>query len=257
MVSTRLASIDTLEFGAVLSDLDGVVYRGDEAIPGAVERFKSWHRKGIPYSFITNNAEKTAPGFAEKLNGLGVPCTPNQVVTSGEIALSHMSAHWPRGTSVYCIGSHSLKDRLEEAGFVFADQDATIVLVALDRQFSYDKMRIAVRNVLGGAALIATNPDLLRPAVDGFEPGAGAIAQSIALASGKTPQFMGKPSPSIVHTALTRMNANPAEAILIGDQLETDILAATLAGVRSVLVETGVPQTHASAVEPDYIISSL
>jgi 4-nitrophenyl phosphatase len=253
----RLASIEELTFAGVLSDLDGVVYRGEGAIPGAVERFNRWQDAGVPYCFVTNNAEKSAAAFADKIRLLGIGCTEDQVVTSGDVALDYLRGAFGQGDGVYVIGSRSLKDRVQELGYRLVETGAAAVLVALDRHFDYPMMKTALRNVLGGARLIGTNPDLIRPIADGFEPGAGAITQSIAVSSGATPIFLGKPQPEILHAALHRL-AMPAEAaIMLGDKLDTDILAGQRAGVRSIFVETGVPLDANSSVRPDYILGRL
>lgn len=253
----RLGSIDELAFSAVLSDLDGVVYRGDQAVPGAVERFALWHRRGLPYCFVTNNAEKAPAEVAAKIAGLGIACTPAQVVTSAEVALAYAGAKYPQPASAYVIGSSSLKQRVEAAGFTLVEQGASFVLVALDRQFNYAMMTIALRNILAGAELIGTNPDVIRPVVGGFEPGTGAIVQSIAAAARLAPTILGKPSAAILTMAMARINAAPSDTIMLGDQLETDILAARNAGVRGVLLETGVPPDPSSAVRPDFLLAHL
>lgn len=257
MTPQRLASVDDLSFSAVLSDLDGVVYRGDEAVPGAVTRFNRWRDSGIPYCFVTNNAEKAPDAFADKIRKLGIACEPEQVVTSGDVALDHVRGHYAPGSRVYVIGTQSFKDRVASAGYELAETGTAAVLVALDRSFNYAMMTTALRNVLGGADLIGTNPDLIRPLADGFEPGAGAITQSIAAASGATPIFMGKPDPTIIRTAIARLGVSPEQAIMIGDKLDTDILAGQRAGVPSIFMETGVPLDKRSAVLPDYILASL
>lgn len=253
----RLASIEEVGFAAVLSDLDGVVYRGEEAVPGAVARFNHWQAAGVPYCFVTNNAEKSAPAFAEKIRGLGIDCSAAQVVTSGDVALDYVQAQFAPGDGIYVIGSQSLKDRVQELGYRLVSTEAAAVLVALDRSFDYAMMKVALRNILGGAQLIGTNPDLIRPTSDGFEPGAGAITHSIAVSSGAKPVFLGKPEPEILHTAMARMGIAPADAIMLGDKLDTDILAGQRAGVRSVFMETGVPMDNTSLVRPDYILASL
>lgn len=253
----RLDTIEDLSFSAVLSDLDGVVYRGEDAVPGAVERFNRWQASGIPYCFVTNNAEKSADAFAQKIRGLGIACSAEQVVTSGDVALEYVQTQFAPGERVYVIGSQSLKDRVRDLGYRLADTDAAAVLVALDRRFDYAMMTAALRNILGGAQLIGTNPDLIRPLADGFEPGAGAITQSIAAASGATPVFLGKPEPAILHTGLGRLGVGAHSAIMLGDKLDTDILAGQRAGVTSVFMETGVPLDTSSTVRPDYILARL
>tara|TARA_R110002124_G_scaffold63350_34_gene173372 strand:+ start:9012 stop:9794 length:783 start_codon:yes stop_codon:yes gene_type:complete len=253
----RLASIDELSFAAVLSDLDGVVYRGEEAVPGAVARFNRWQTTGILYCFVTNNAEKSAEAFADKIRGLGIDCSPEQVITSGDVALQYLQDHFTPGDGIYVIGSQSLKDRVRDLGYRLVDTGAAAVLVALDRNFDYAMMTTALRNILGGARLIGTNPDLIRPLAGGFEPGAGAITHSIAVSSGVTPIFLGKPEPEIIQAAMGRMGIAAGSAIMLGDKLDTDILASQRAGVRSVFMETGVPQDRTSIVKPDYILARL
>lgn len=253
----RLGSIDEISFSAVLSDLDGVVYRGEEAVPGAVDRFNRWQASGVPYCFVTNNAEMPASAFAVKLRGLGIDCDQGQVVTSGDVALNYLQSQFEPGHGVYIIGSQSLKNRVVELGYRLVDVDAAAVLVALDRSFDYAMMKTALSNVLGGARLIGTNPDLIRPIVGGFEPGAGAIAHSIAVSSGAIPVFLGKPEPEILRTAMHRLGISASDAIMLGDKLDTDILAGQRAGVTSVFMETGVPLDTRSAVKPEYILASL
>lgn len=257
MTTRRLGSIDELGFSAVLSDLDGVVYRGDAPVPGAVDRFRRWQHAGIPYCFVTNNAEKAPDAFADKIRGLGIACEAEQIVTSGDVALDYVRSHYAPSSGVYVIGTPSFKRRVAEAGFELVETGAAAVLIALDRTFNYAMMTTALRNVLGGAHLIGTNPDLIRPLADGFEPGAGAITQSIAAASGATPIFMGKPDPTIIHAAMARLGVAPDQAIMIGDKLDTDILAGQRAGVTSIFMETGVPLDTRSAVKPEYILASL
>lgn len=253
----RLSSIEELRFSAVLSDLDGVVYRGEQAIPGAVERFVTWHERRLPYCFVTNNAEKSPAEFAEKIRRLGIPCSPEQVITSAEVALSYAGAKYPAGSRAYVIGSASLKARVERAGFLLADTNASVVIVALDRQFNYAMMTTAVLNILSGAELIGTNPDVIRPIAGGYEPGTGAIVQSIAVSARVTPTILGKPSRAILDMALERLGSAASDAIMLGDQLDTDILAAQSAGVRGVLVETGIPAKADNTVRPDYVINGL
>lgn len=253
----RLGSIGDLSFSAVLSDLDGIVYRGEAAVHGAVARFNSWQNAGTPYCFVTNNAEKSAEAFAEKIRRLGIACDPEQVVTSADVALAHIEARYAPGSGLYVVGSEALKARVLQSGYELVDTGAAAVLVALDRAFDYAMMKTALRCVLDGADLVGTNPDLVRPVADGFEPGAGAIAHSIAAAAGVLPLFLGKPSPQIIEMALARLGVTAQSAIMLGDQLDTDILAGQRAGIRSVFVETGVPLNRNSNVRPDYLLAHL
>ena len=211
----------------------------------------------MPYCFVTNNAEKAPADFADKIRRLGIDCAPEQVVTSGDIALDHVRKTFPVGSGLYVIGTQAFKDRVIASGYALVETDAVAVLVALDRSFSYAMMTAALTNVLGGAQLIGTNPDLIRPLPKGFEPGAGAVTQSIAAASGATPIFMGKPEVTIINAALSRLGVAPSQVIMIGDKLDTDILAGQRAGVASIFVETGVPRDVRNQVTPEYILASL
>jgi 4-nitrophenyl phosphatase len=258
LTSQRLASVEEIQFKAVLSDLDGVVYRGEDAIPGAVERFNLWQKQGLRYCFITNNAEKSPAEFAEKIRRLGIDCAPDQVLTSAEVALDYATKKYPVGSGAYVIGSASLKARVEAAGFELVESGARVVIVALDRKFDYTMMTTAVRNILAGAELIGTNPDVIRPIAGGsYEPGTGAIFASIATSARVTPTILGKPAPEIIRMALEVVGAEARDAIMLGDQIDTDIKAARNAGVRSVLLETGVPVKGTPSTMPDYVLAHL
>lgn len=206
---------------------------------------------------VTNNAEKAPAAFADKIRRLGIDCVPDQVATSGEIAIDHVHKTFPAGSGIHVIGTTAFKDQVVEAGYELVEIGAVAVLVALDRTFNYAMMTTALANVLGGAQLIGTNPDLIRPLAKGFEPGAGAITQSIAAASGATPLFMGKPEAAIIKAAISHLGIAPSQVVMIGDKLDTDILAGRRAGVTSTFVETGLPIDARAKATPDYILASL
>lgn len=240
----------------VVSDLDGVVYRGDAAIPDAVEAFARWRRAGVPACFVTNNATRTPESFAAKLSGLGVPTEPWQVVTSPVAAAAYLGERWPGGTTAYVVGAPALEAALVEAGHEVTERRPAVVVVGLDRGFTYAKLRTAVRAVRAGAVLVGTNPDLILPVEDGFDPGAGALLAAIASASGVRPTIVGKPEPRMVEIALGRLGTPPDATVMIGDQAATDIAAGRAAGLRSILVTTGVPG-EPSGVAPDATVDSL
>lgn len=242
----------------VIADLDGVVYRGDNPIPDAVEAFDRWARAGLSYGFVTNNSTRSAEDVALKLGRMGVRVEPKQIVTSASAAAELMGSRWPQGTPVYVIGAPSLTTAIETAGFEITDREPQVVVMGLDREITHEKLKIAVRAIMNGARLIGTNPDLLLPTDDGFEPGAGAMLTAVAAAARTTPLVVGKPEPHMIITAMGRLGTAPADTVMIGDQVATDIQAGKRAGICSVLVTTGVPSGDADALEPpDFTVDSL
>jgi 4-nitrophenyl phosphatase len=247
-----------LYYRGIISDLDGVVYRGSTAIPEAVEAFRRWHDQGIPYAFVTNNATKSAAQFAAKLNGLGVITRPEQVFSAISATVSLMRRHFPAGAKVFAIGEAPLFEALHAGGFESAGDDADIVLLGFDYDLTYAKLRTAVRAALNGARVIVTNPDVLTPADDGFEPCVGAVAAFVkAAVPSCEPLVVGKPEPFMVEEALAYIGTAQAETIMIGDQVATDILAGQRAGLRSVLVTTGLPPNGSAEARPDLVVESL
>lgn len=244
---------------AVISDLDGVVYRGDTPIPGAVEAIAAWRARGIPYVFVTNNASRSPADFARKLNGMGVEIGPEGVLTASEAAVAHVAQGFAPGTPCFLIGEPVLSQMAEQAGLTLTESaEAGVVLLGFDYGLSYDKLRTAARALLGGAALVVTNPDILSPSETGAEPCVGAtLAALLACAPETRPVIAGKPSPVLIHQALARLGTRPEETIMVGDQIVTDILAGQAAGLRSYLVTTGIPARPHPGTRPEACIASL
>ncbi|MBZ9605545.1 HAD-IIA family hydrolase [Phyllobacterium chamaecytisi] len=242
----------------IVSDLDGVVYRGRTAILDAVEAFRNWQAEGIPFCFVTNNSTHTAKDVVTKLNGFGLETTQDNVVTSAATAAQLIRQSYPAGTRIYVVGAPSLRKAILDAELVITDKQPAIVIMGLDREITHEKLRIAVDAVLKGAVLIGTNPDLLLPTPTGFEPGAGAILTAVATAARVKPIIVGKPEVYMIEAALSRLGTDRATTLMIGDQIPTDIQAGKRAGLCSVLVTTGVPPVEDPSLQaPDFIISSL
>lgn len=242
----------------IISDLDGVLYRGNQSIPDSVKAFQVWHERGVPYAFVTNNATKSAAQFAAKLTAMGVPVSAAQVFGAISATASLMRRLWPAGTRVFAIGETPLFDELEASGFSLCGVDAEVVVLGFDYALSYDKLRTAVRAVLNGATIVVTNPDTLTPADDGFEPCVGAIAAAVmAAVPTAVPIVVGKPHPFMVEEALAKLATAKSETIMIGDQVATDILAGQRAGLRSILITTGLPYMAVAGITPDRVIGSL
>lgn len=220
---------------ALLLDLDGVVYHGRVPVPGAVEFIRRWRGRGVGIRYITNRSGRTPETVAGHLAALGVPCDPGEVLTSAVATALHLG---PCRASV--IGEPGLIDVLGRHGIEVTEADPACVIVGGDSTFDYEKLTRAVRHVLAGARLIATNPDRLVNTETGVVPGNGSVVAAIAYATRAEPTVIGKPEPTLVELALEQLGAAPGEALLIGDNLETDVEAGRRAGVRTVHLLTGI-----------------
>ncbi len=248
----------SLPIYAIISDLDGVVYRGDEPIPDAVEAFRIWREQGVPYAFVTNNATKSAIQFAAKLERMGVDVTPDRIFNTVSTTAAVMRSRWPPGTRIFVIGEKPLFDVLDASGYVLAGEDAEVIVLGFDYDLSYAKLRTAVRCALAGAAVVVTNPDVLTPTNHGCEPCVGTTAAFVkAAVPAISPIIMGKPEPHMIEAALGRLGLSRANTVMIGDQISTDIVAGQRAGLRSILVTTGVSAKPSEDVVPDLTIASL
>lgn len=246
----------------IIADMDGVVWRDDEAMPGAAEFFQ--HLNGrIAYVFATNNSSRTVEHYVEKLNRIGIPAKPEQVISSAVATAAFLAEKYPRGSRVFVIGQEGLRTALEEQGFVLVDTQepqAALVVCGTDRTFNYDKLKLAMRHILGGAVFIGTNSDKTFPVPDGLAPGAGSLLAAVEAASGVTPQIIGKPDRPMYDIALERLKTPPQQTLMIGDRLETDIEGALKLGMPTALVLTGVStraDVAASPHQPDFVVENL
>lgn len=256
--TSSMPSFQPMGLKGIVSDLDGVAYRGDSPIPDAVEAFRRWRADGVPYAFVTNNATKSADDFASKLTRMGIVTEPEQVFCAVSATASLMRRRWPAGARVFAIGEQPLFAALEAAGFTPAEDDAEVVVLGFDYQLSYAKLSTAVRAALGGAAVVVTNPDMLAPVERGFEPCVGVLMAAVeAAVPSCRPIVVGKPEPLMIEEALGFLGTPREGTIMIGDQIATDILAGKRAGMRSVLVTTGVVAAARPDVTPDLEVASL
>jgi 4-nitrophenyl phosphatase len=220
---------------ALLLDLDGVVYHGRVPVPGAVDFIRRWRGRGVGVRYITNRSGRTPEAVAGHLAALGVPCEPEEVLTSAVATALELGP-----CRVAVIGEPGLVDVLVRYGIEVTDEEPDCVVVGGTPALDYGAMTRAVRHVLAGARLIATNPDRLVNAESGVVPGNGSIVAAIAYATRAVPTVIGKPEPTLVELALEQLGAGPDEALLVGDNLETDIEAGRRAGVRTVHLLTGI-----------------
>lgn len=247
------------ETEAYLIDLDGTLYRGTEVIPDA-PAFVEWlKRTGKRFLYVTNNSSRRPEQVAEHLRHLGIPAEPDDVFTSSQVAATYIAAA-EGGKRVYAIGEEGLHHALQNAGCTLADEDVQYVVQGIDRDFTYEKLKKASLLIQAGATFIATNVDKALPTEQGLLPGSGSLTAAIRTTSGVEPLVMGKPNARMIEYALERVGVPKHRAVVIGDNLETDILAGVNADVRTVLVLTGFSKReHLESAEgqPTIILDSL
>jgi len=253
-----LAAVD----GAVL-DMDGVLWLDDLALPGMKELFALLARLDLPYVLATNNAGFSPADYARKLARMGVDVLPTRIVTSAVATATWLQGELPAGAAVYVVGSAAAREAVAGAGFELrdgADAPVAAVVAGIDFELTYAKVRDAAALIRSGARFVGTNGDLTYPTPEGLAPGAGVILAAIQAASGAAPTIVGKPEPPMFAAAL-RLLGTPAErTLMVGDRLDTDILGARRAGLRTVLVTTGVDaarEIEATGIRPDAVYSGL
>lgn len=233
------------DYRAYLLDLDGVVYRGQEALPGAAELVEWADASQRKVVFVSNNSFASPEEVTAKLARLGIPRPQGRVVTAGSAAARLLARRFPGG-SVYALAVPSVAAMLSDVGLrlVWQERDderiPDALLVGLDRTLTYDRLRRGLRAILSGAAFVAVNRDPRLPVENGFEPGTGSIVTALEYASGQQAEVVGKPAPGIVLEALALAGVAADQALLVGDGLDLDIVAGHRAGVETALVLTGL-----------------
>ncbi len=222
-----------------LIDMDGVIVRGSELIPGADAFLDRLHQHEIKFLILTNNPLYTPRDLQHRLQRIGINVTADHVYTSALATAQFLKRQRPEGTA-FVIGESGLTQALHEAGYVLTDHNPDYVVVGETTALNYERLAQAARLVSQGARFIATNPDPTGPSEGGFVPACGAIAAFIQAATGVEPYFIGKPNALMMRTALRYLNEHSANAIMIGDRMDTDIRVGTEAGLETILVLSGV-----------------
>jgi len=260
------APLDGIEL--LLADLDGVVYRGKQRIPGAVEQLNRAAEGGRRLGYVTNNASRTDAAVAAQLRELGLSVEPNDVVTSPQAAVALLARTVAPGSTVLVVGGDGLIDELEKAGFVptrSADDDPAAVVQGFAPEVGWPQLAeaafaLAERPGRDPLPWIATNTDWTLPLERGLAPGNGTLVSAVHTAVQRLPEFAGKPEPAIFETAFARFGTR--RALMLGDRLDTDAKGARAAGIPSAFVLTGVDRPKqlvaASAdMHPDFIVASI
>ncbi len=247
-----------MELKAIVIDLDGTVYHGDNIIDDA-DKVIAHLAESYKVVFFTNNSTRSRADYVRKLEHFGISCTKYQVITSGYASAKYIKQKY-RDSRVYVIGENGLKKELLEQDIPLCEEDCNIVLVGLDKEFSYRKMSEALTFILAGAAFIATNNDPFLITTELVKPGAGALVASIERASGTKAIVTGKPSTFICGLLVNELKVAPNEILMVGDRLDTDIQIGIDGGMCTALVLTGATKMRdleQSTISPDYIVESI
>ncbi|MFJ8014528.1 HAD-IIA family hydrolase [Streptomyces sp. NPDC096339] len=222
-----------------LTDMDGVLMHEGIPVPGADAFIKKLRDSGRPFLVLTNNSMHTARDLNARLSRIGLDVPAENIWTSALATAKFLDKQHPGG-SAYVIGEAGLTTALHEVGYILTDTEPDFVILGETRTYSFEAMTKAVRLINNGARFIATNPDETGPSAEGVLPATGAVAALITKATGKEPYFVGKPNPLMMRTGLNAIGAHSETSAMIGDRMDTDILAGLEAGMETFLVLTGL-----------------
>ncbi|HLY29973.1 MAG TPA: HAD-IIA family hydrolase [Ktedonobacterales bacterium] len=242
-----------------LMDMDGVIVRGAQIIPGADEFIARLRTQNKPFLIITNNSLYTPRDLQARLARIGLHVEEHELFTSALATAQFLHTQKPNGTA-YVIGESGLTTALHGVGYVLTDSHPDYVVLGETQSYSFVRLTQAVRLVLDGARFIATNPDVIGPNEGGLAPATGAVAALVAEATGVKPYFVGKPNPLMMRSALRQLKAHSETSIMIGDRMDTDIVGGTEAGMATILVLSGVTsrdQVERFPYRPTAVVESV
>jgi NagD protein len=242
-----------------LIDMDGVLYRGTQMIPGADRFVRALRAADIPFLFLTNNSQRTRRDVATKLQRLGIDAGEEHVFTCAMATARFLARQKPNGTA-FVIGEGGLLTALHNNGYAIVDRDPDYVVVGEGRTFTFEMVEAALNMILAGAKLVATNMDPNCPTQHGSRPGCGAVVAMLEAASGLRAFSVGKPSPVMLRGARKELGLTSAQTVVIGDTMETDILGGAQLGYKTVLVLSGTTRHEdlaRYAYQPDLIVESI
>jgi NagD protein len=230
---------DRSEITAWLTDMDGVLVHEGKVLPGAAELIAKWEKAGTPFLVLTNNSIYTPRDLSARLKAGGLNIPEERIWTSALATASFLNKQQPKGTA-YVIGESGLTQALHEIGYTQTEINPDYVVLGETRNFNFENLTKAVRLINGGARFIATNPDATGPSADGPLPATGAVAALITKATGMEPYIVGKPNPMMFRSAMKKIDAHSSTTGMIGDRMDTDVVAGIEAGLHTVLVLTGI-----------------
>jgi 4-nitrophenyl phosphatase len=248
---------------AVISDMDGVLWHGPLPLPGLADFFDFLDSRAIPVVLASNNSTATTAQYQQKLANWGLKVELDHILTCTLATVGYLKREFSPGAGLYVVGENSLRDAIRAAGFNLladASQPAEAVVVGGDCTLTYDKLKNASLLIRRGARFIGTNPDVLCPTDEGLVPEAGTILAAIQAATEVAPLVIGKPEPPLFELALTQLDSLPRQTVMLGDRLDTDILGAQRAGLKTILIKTGVDNEDSisqKGIQPDAVFNGL
>jgi len=223
--------------------MDGVLVHEGQLIPGANDFVRRLQETGTPFLVLTNNSIYTPRDLQFRLQHTGIELPVESIWTSAMATAAFLDDQRPQG-SAYAIGEAGLTTALHDVGYVLTDNAPDYVVLGETRTYSFSAVTTAIRLIRDGARFVATNPDPIGPSSEGVLPATGAVAALISRATGVEPYYLGKPNPLMMRAALNRLGAHSESTVMIGDRMDTDVLAGIEAGMRTVLVLTGIVQAE-------------
>jgi 4-nitrophenyl phosphatase len=240
------------------------LYRGTETLPGVQQLFDELHFRGLPFRLATNNSMASPEMYVNRLAGMGIRADPDSILTSAGATRQYLSDTLGSRARLHVLGAPALTDQLVSKGdFEIVDPDCETpdaVVVGLDREVTYDKLRKAHRGIQSGAQFIATNGDVTLPTEDGLVPGCGSLIAALVASTGRHPTVIGKPEVHLLEAAVTDMKVGRQTCVMVGDRLDTDIAAGHRSGMLTVMVLTGVSTRDdivSAPVKPDLVFTDL
>lgn len=245
---------------SIISDMDGVIYRGKNLIPGAATFIQRLRASNTRFLFLTNNSEQTPLDLLRKLESMGLEgLGEDNFITSAMATAAFLHSQKPRGT-VYVVGGGGLINELYKAGFSISENSPDYVVVGKTTSYNFEMIKKASQLIDKGAKFIATNPDVIDPTETGFEPACGALLAPIERATGKKPYVVGKPNSLMMMIARKQLGSQAEDTVMIGDRMDTDIVAGMEAGMKTCLVLSGV-SSHTTMehfpYRPTYVFDSV
>ena len=222
-----------------LTDMDGVLVHEGHALPGAAEVIAKWQAEGTPFLVLTNNSIYTPRDLSARLRLGGLDVPEDRIWTSALATAAFLNKQKPHGTA-FVIGESGMTHALHEVGYTQTEVNPDYVVLGETRNFNFEVLTKAIRLINGGARFIATNPDATGPSAEGVLPATGSVAALITKATGKEPYIVGKPNPMMFRSAMRKIGAHSESTGMIGDRMDTDVVAGIEAGLHTVLVLTGI-----------------
>jgi NagD protein len=242
-----------------LTDMDGVLVHEGRALPGAAEVIKQWKEEGLRFLVLTNNSIYTPRDLAARLKATGLAIPEEAIWTSALATADFLHSQKPKGTA-FVLGEAGLTTAMHEIGYVMTDVNPDYVVLGESRNFNFDSLTKAIRLINNGSRFIATNPDATGPSAEGVLPATGSVAALITKATGKDPYIVGKPNPMMFRSAMNKINAHSESTGMIGDRMDTDVVAGIEAGLHTVLVLTGIAddaEINKYPFRPNEILNSI